>query len=353
MLNASLVNRLLVAAMVALPVVPVLRDYIGPSTYARWLLADAANRYDRGEIEAAHDSLERAYEMAPDILQDTNFWKQFERIEFDPEQPAKSIKIWADMVRQVKTPEGQATAAMAITELLSKAKRFEAAVRLLEEFLPPISRRDPIQNNQIAYMRSLALIDCETGLLEVNQALKSSPNEPSFLDTRAWLLHQLDRNEEALSDIDRVWTLQTAKLSANPLIERLITKMASIEAGLGAAEVSADASESTSEVFDASPVADDRPEDASVNEIPSERLELGLDDSDSPGMHPDRRGWAHDELMAEFPLISRSLPEITEMLATLRYHRFKIHERLGNTEEAERDARWLHAFYSKDPVELY
>jgi hypothetical protein len=65
------------------------------------------------------------------------------------------------------------------------------------------------------------------------------------------------------------------------------------------------------------------------------------------------KGWGVDALLEEFPELSRGLPETLEIYATLRYHRLRICEALGKTQEVAREAAWLHAFSKKELDELF
>jgi hypothetical protein len=58
-------------------------------------------------------------------------------------------------------------------------------------------------------------------------------------------------------------------------------------------------------------------------------------------------------LLEEFPELSRGLPETLEIYATLRYHRLRICEALGKTQEVAREAAWLYAFSKKELDELF
>jgi len=361
--KASFVNRFLVLATIALPVVPVLSDYFGPNTYARWLLADAANQYDRGDVTGAQESMQKAYDMSKDIVTDGNFWRQFERIEGDTPGPSKSSKIWEDMVGRVADPEQRAVAALEVSNLLSNRSQFDAAAKVLVANLPPREERNAIQNNQIAYMRSLANIELEEALLDINQAIKQLNNE-SFLDTKAWVLHQLGRNEEALPTIEESLSMLLGKWRANPRIEPFIAAMNKIEEGLStsgaeAYDETSDSPPSQESVQPAESTAPTSPgpnTTAEPNSPPPETKE-SVDNEPSEGKTTRTKtkrtsGWAMVQLLEEFPVIARGVPTVMD-LPTLRFHRMKIHEALGNTEAMQKDLRWLKAFSIKGTEDLH
>ena len=71
---------MILAAAIGLPVGPVIADYFGPATTARWMLAKAANEFDQGNVVEAQKLLEDAYKKSPDIAADRNFLKQLDRL---------------------------------------------------------------------------------------------------------------------------------------------------------------------------------------------------------------------------------------------------------------------------------
>lgn len=343
--------------MVALPVAPVLLDYFGPSTYSRWLLADAANQFDRGNVKQAQESLEKAYNLSKDIVLDGNFWKQFERIENDRDATSSSTRIWEVMLSQVEDENQRVTAALEISNLLSNRQRFEGAVRILTQTLPEREKRTPVQNNQLAYMRALAKIDLEEALLDVNQALVRNDNE-SYLDTKAWVLHQLGRDEEALPIIDKSLSMLLGKWRANSMIEPLLTGMSELEKSWDLHSDSPNPSDDppSSETVEA-------PTAANTDTGPLQSAPPLKNDSPVPNLQEmsdatmarlsRKRGWAHEELVRKFPAVSRALPEITDLIATFRFHRMRILEGLGLYDEAEKELRWLEAFSTKELDAMY
>lgn len=302
----------MVCFFVALPTVPVAMDYFGPHTYARWLLADAANEYERGKVARAQQSLERAYDLSPDIIVDPNFLREFGRIALDPDNPPANTKIFSGMVRQIQDPEKRAEAAVLFASLLLDRKQFENALTLLEEFLPPSKERSPTQHNLLAYLRSLEGKDLELGLKEIDLALKGEDNE-SFLDTKAWILHQMGRDEEALVWMEKSVNMLTSKMNSNPIFQPMMEAMEKYEF--------------------------DPPKD--------QPTVTGSEEESESSQKPASVGWAHQELLEKFPLVARTRPEVLETLATIRFHRWKIYQALGRDEDAEKDRQWLDAFSPK------
>lgn len=320
MSSDTFVNRMILAAAIGLPVGPVIADYFGPATTARWMLAKAANEFDQGNVVEAQKLLEDAYKKSPDIAADRNFLKQLDRVEANNESSAVSgiyVDLWEQRIGQIENLAIPSEAAIAISSLLSNRKKFDEAARILNVNLPPLEERTAVQNNQMAYMRALAGKDLEQALVEIDMAIKTAENE-SFLDTKAWVLHRLGRNEEALVVMDKSLAKLTEAWNANPKLEQCLVRIAELQAAELQAEP--EASETTAAESSAS---------------------------------SKTKGWGVDALLEEFPELSRGLPETLEIYATLRYHRLRIFEALGKTQEVARETAWLHAFSKKELDELF
>ena len=320
MSSGTFVNRMILAAAIGLPVGPVIADYFGPATTARWMLARAANEFDQGNVLGAQKLLEDAYKKSPDIAADRNFLKQLDRVEANNESSAVSsfyVDLWEKRIGQIENPEIRSEAAFAISSLLSNRKKFDEAARILNVNLPPLEERTAVQNNQMAYMRALAGKDLDQALVEIDMAIKTAENE-SYLDTKGWVLHRMGRNEEALVVMDKSLAKLTEAWSSNPKLERCLVRIEELQAESATAEPTA-----------AEPTAAE------------------------PTASRKTKGWGVDALLEEFPELSRGLPETLEIYATLRYHRLCICEALGKTQEVAREAAWLHAFSKKELDELF
>jgi tetratricopeptide (TPR) repeat protein len=334
MSSGTFVNRMILAAAIGLPVGPVIADYFGPATTARWMLAKAANEFDQGNVVEAQKLLEDAYKKSPDIAADRNFLRQLDRVEANNESSAVSsfyVDLWEQRIGQIENPAIRSEAAFAISSLLSNRKKFDDAARILNVNLPPLEERTAVQNNQMAYMRALAGKDLEQALIEIDTAIKTAENE-SFLDTKGWVLHRMGRNEEALVVMDKSLAKLTEAWSANPKLERCLVRIEELQAQPAAEPAAAEPA--NAEPANAEPA---NAEPANAESVVSSRT----------------KGWGVDALLEEFPELSRGLPETLEIYATLRYHRLRICEALGKTQEVAREAAWLHAFSKKELDELF
>jgi tetratricopeptide (TPR) repeat protein len=334
MSSGTFVNRMILAAAIGLPVGPVIADYFGPATTARWMLAKAANEFDQGNVDEAQKLLEDAYKKSPDIAADRNFLRQLDRVEANNESSAVSsfyVDLWEQRIGQIENPAIRSEAAFAISSLLSNRKKFDDAARILNVNLPPLEERTAVQNNQMAYMRALAGKDLEQALIEIDTAIKTAENE-SFLDTKGWVLHRMGRNEEALVVMDKSLAKLTEAWSANPKLERCLVRIEELQAQPAAEPANAESANAESANAESA-----NAESVAAGSVVSSRT----------------KGWGVDALLEEFPELSRGLPETLEIYATLRYHRLRICEALGKTQEVAREAAWLHAFSKKELDELF
>ena len=335
MSSGTFVNRMILAAAIGLPVGPVIADYFGPATTARWMLAKAANEFDQGNVVEAQKLLEDAYKKSPDIAADRNFLKQLDRVEANNESSAVSsfyVDLWEQRIGRIENPAIRAEAALAISSLLSNRKKFDDAARILNLNLPPFEERTAVQNNQMAYMRALAGKDLEQALVEIDMAIKTAENE-SYLDTKGWVLHRMGRNEEALVVMDKSLAKLTEAWNANPKLERCLVRIGELQA----------------EELQAEPVAAESVAAEPTAAEPTAAETVAAE----PVVSSKAKGWGVDALLEEFPELSRGLPETLEIYATLRYHRLRICEALGKTQEVARETAWLHAFSKKELDELF
>jgi hypothetical protein len=183
----------------------------------------------------------------------------------------------------------------------------------------------------MAYMRALAGKDLEQALIEIDTAIKTAENE-SFLDTKGWVLHRMGRNEEALVVMDKSLAKLTEAWSANPKLERCLVRIEELQAQPAAEPANAESANAESANAESA-----NAESVAAGSVVSSRT----------------KGWGVDALLEEFPELSRGLPETLEIYATLRYHRLRICEALGKTQEVAREAAWLHAFSKKELDELF
>lgn len=166
------------------------------------------------------------------------------------------------------------------SQRLADNRFFSQAVAVLEAGAIPELENSPGRLNNLAYFRALAGIDLDEALVDINRGLESNPNDAGKRDTRAWVLYQMGKPQLAIEDADFAVSATTPQAEAGWL-DRLL-------AWLEEHMLTHREPEGSTKVFT--------------------RREAG------------EQLWA---------------------VGTLFFHRAKILEALGRTEEAERDFQWL------------
>lgn len=103
-----------------------------------------------------------------------------------------------------------------------------------------IAPDNPVVYNNFAYMLSVQGVRLEEALGYVDKALTVSPDTPSYRDTRGWILYGLNRNEEALKEIE-------ASLKDDPENSEIYEHLASIYRALGRIAEAEDATRKSEE----------------------------------------------------------------------------------------------------------
>lgn len=173
---------------------------------AKWALARVANLAE-GDADAAEAELEKVASRMAAPKMDGDYWIIRMRIALSRGDSDQAMDIALEAQETISN--GIEVANLAFEHFYDRGD-YSVALRLLELMLaktkPPLH---PSFLNQLAYLRSLALVDLDLGLLEINEALKFAPDSHQFIDTRAWLLFQMGRLPEALDDANRAVKLAT------------------------------------------------------------------------------------------------------------------------------------------------
>lgn len=296
-----MLNKLIVVIAIAIPVLPVLIGE-GRNEVARWYIAAAVNAdtLEEGDPDAL---LAKAIQWGDDSSILDDLWLR--RILFALNRAPESVP---DLLsRAIKEVPHIARLARDLGDQLCQGGEFcegsyyEAAVRTAVLFPTSGELSDPqhlVQLNQIAYYRSLAGIELEQALQDIESALLHLPGQQeesraAFLDTRAWVLHRLGRHGEALVDINKCFEILNR-----------------IDSGiLGLLAASAD--------------SNDDFEDGALNDT----------DAEVSSMEPDPAQEAAGD--------ARRPTDKEKSLGPLYYHRAKILEALDRSDEAEADFQWL------------
>ncbi len=297
-------STIIIVTVCALALGPLFAGFLGPAWRARWLLAWAANAYQNGQLDEAEKTLRRAGELSSELATDPEFWKLKFEIVFSKEKPSvETISgLFEESVRQISAAPKlqQANIATYVAEMFRLSHERDLAVDILDRFYPPLSAREASENNTIAYFRSLTKKGLETALLEIDAALVADgKSREEFLDTKAWVLHGLGRDEIAL-----------------PFAEAAIKKLNSHYEQPSQVR-SADRTAFHDLLFSDVVASDETP-------IVSSRL---------------------DEVKKRFSYVNpMEIEGLARKIAALRFHRACILDELGRTEESELDYAWLDSF---------
>ena len=292
----------IIVAVCALALGPLCTGFFGPEWRAKWLLASAANQFQNEQFDEAESTLERAADLSADLANDPEFWMLRFEILANKKNPSQEFlsRLYEESISRIanEPAANQANLAHAVGSLFHQCHQNQFAVELLEKFFPPISKRTPNENNSLAYFRSKTKKGLETALLEIDAALvKDGNSQVEFLDTKAWILHGLNRNEIALTFVQEA--IRKKKESVGKLDDAAANLL---QEWLFAASV-VPASET-----------------ASVSNKLEELKKL------LPAYDP------------------RGLGYLARGVAALRFHRACILDELGRIEDAEIDYAWLDSF---------
>jgi len=294
----------IILSVCALALGPLCAGFFGPEWRARWMLALAANQFQDEQFDEAEKTLQSAAQLSTDLTTDPEFWILKLEIDLKKKNGSQDFQPLSKEVQSLiaKSPTAnRANLANFVGGLLHQRHQNELAVEILEKFLPPISQRTANENNSIAYFRSKTKKGLEIALREIDAALVADGNmQPEFLDTKAWVLHGLNRNELALTFIQQAIKNEDGaigKLKGMNEKDRI-----ELQKRLFAAPSTQEASTST---------AKNKLEDLTKH-------------------------------LSDYP--SKPLEALARRVASLRFHRACILDELGLTEESELDYAWLDGF---------
>jgi len=297
-------SPLIIISVCALALGPICAEFFGPGWRARWILALAANQFQNQQLDEAEKTLQSAAQLSAALTTDPEFWILKLEIDLNKKNLNEDFgTIYEEVESQIANSPtaNRANLAYLVGGLFHQCHQNELAVEILEKYFPPISQRTANENNSIAYFRSKTKKGLEKALREIDAALVTDGNmQPEFLDTKAWVLYGLNKNELALTFIQQAIKSEEAaigKLKGMNEKDRI-----ELQKWLFAAPIAQEASTSTAK----------------------NRLE-GL-----------------TKRLSDYP--SKPLEALARRIASLRFHRACILDELGLTEESELDYAWLDSF---------
>jgi tetratricopeptide (TPR) repeat protein len=187
--------------MVGLVTFPLVRKAL-PLEYAKWQLAAAANAVAHSDWEEADKRLETAEKSSSAVRTLPDYWGVYLRLlNGDPNRNGSTDSLIDELREAISENSQNRLAGNWLVELLSEQGRFSEALECMKLTLGESGAQGAIQLNQLAYHRSLANVELDQALKDIDVALQDFPDEPSFLDTKAWIFYRQKRFEEALSAI--------------------------------------------------------------------------------------------------------------------------------------------------------
>lgn len=323
----------IVLATCAVAFGPFCTGFFGPASYARWMLAQAANEYQNEKPDQAEKTITKALNASNEIAGDPEFWILRFQMVFDKEKPdAIAVSaLFDDAMDTIPTLEEDRKiyAAMLVAELFRTNQHTDLAIDILQTCFPPLEKRTSVANNSLAYFRSLQMKGLDVALKEINAAVEANPNVPEFLDTKAWVLHGLNRNEVAI---------KFANESISRTYDLLKKEFSNEKDGKDFYQLFEPDTAKQSPSVENPPT---EPESESEDSKVGEKIEVEIVDDPL------------DKIRKRFPRSDQIAVEaLAKKIAVLRFHRACILDDLGQTEESEIDYAWLDRFGFSDTKKL-
>jgi outer membrane PBP1 activator LpoA protein len=180
---------LLMAIVVLSCVLPIAKRWL-PYEIGLWKVAEAGNHFRDGKLDLASQSMEQAdySDLMMNLLIEQG----------DSERALGLLNI----LKQQGNPSVAAQAGLRASRYFASGQDYLRALKALQVSAPPDARSSPTFLNQIAYMKAMAGVDLETALMEIDTALQFLP-DASLLDTKAWVLFQSQKYEDAARVADK------------------------------------------------------------------------------------------------------------------------------------------------------
>lgn len=187
----------------------------GRSTLGDHFKMQAARKFESGDSAGALADIDRALAVSPDDPQSVLLRGICRLQAHDLEGSLADLDRLIEMPSTLPTNERQISEAYRQRSIVyQRLGRHREAIQDATRVVLLGSGDNPAALNHRAYARAIAAGDrsqqaitkeeLEEGLKDIDRALSiDGSDEPAFLDTRAYILHLLDRNEEALPDMDK------------------------------------------------------------------------------------------------------------------------------------------------------
>jgi tetratricopeptide (TPR) repeat protein len=219
------------------------------------------------------------------------------------------------LAKAIKIDPRNAVEALNMADAMAEDLDFQRAVQAFKMAFPDGQPRTAQMLNHLAYLRALAGVELDQALKDVNRALELSGGDPGIMDTKAWVLHALVKDLEALAVL-------------NDAFQKL---------------------EKRSRLAKSHPPAQTGADQTGAEQTGADQTEAGQTEE-----LPAQTGQEHVELkeaettVSETEQIRRRIqaakirlgPELWN-LAVFHFHRLRIYEALHRPREAMQERQWL------------
>jgi tetratricopeptide (TPR) repeat protein len=295
---------LLMAIVILSCVLPIARRWI-PYEIGLWKVAEAGNHFREGKLDLANRSMEQAEIWSKEVVTSADYSELMMNLLIEQGDSEKALEL-LKILKLQGNPLAAAQAGLRASRYFASGQDYPRALQALQISTPPDARLSPTFLNQIAYMKAMAGVDLETALIEIDTALQFLP-DASLLDTKAWILFQAEKYEDAADVAQRA-------------VEEFEKAARENEVYVGEGD------DSVAKLM----------EPSSSIEVPSalqqhrDRMKAVLAES-----QPRRR----------YEMVEQSA---VQTAAVLRYHRANIYDALGKSDLARKDWNWLECHHFQD-----
>jgi tetratricopeptide (TPR) repeat protein len=371
---------------------PILRVYVPGPSWARWMLAHAANERIAGRIENALSALDKSYQLDPEIVYDSQYWKTRLEIAFgrSPVQNQEVELLVGHAVESMQSstdPYRRFVIAKVLAATLLEEKRFDLAADLLDQSY----KRDPaivqdlpywIIRMQVVFGRSPALdhevervaehaIETLKGFKDASQRSLIAMTLASTLLKKEYCDLAINVLVELLESPKKRTAEQNNLLAYCRSLSMTDLKQALVEIDLALKKDKNPALLDTkgwvlyqSGKYEEALSYANQAVSGFSDEIKSNAPELFklLTDTRAPALFAPKskiesslvtEGQESRSPTKSSNTIQAALAEMAKNFAVVRLHRVRILEGLGRNEEAKQDLDWIRSLGIEDFSDLY
>ena len=390
--SSRLVTIFAISLAILLVAYPILRVYVPGPSWARWMLAHAANERIAGRIENALSALDKSYQLDPEIVYDSQYWKTRLEIAFgrSPVQNQEVELLVGHAVESMQSstdPYRRFVIAKALAATLLEEKRFDLAADLLDQSY----KRDPaivqdlpywIIRMQVVFGRSPALdhevervaehaIETLKGFKDASQRSLIAMTLASTLLKKEYCDLAINVLVELLESPKKRTAEQNNLLAYCRSLSMTDLKQALVEIDLALKKDKNPALLDTkgwvlyqSGKYEEALSYANQAVSGFSDEIKSNAPELFklLTDTRAPALFAPKskiesslvtEGQESRSPTKSSNTIQAALAEMAKNFAVVRLHRVRILEGLGRNEEAKQDLDWIRSLGIEDFSDLY